>query len=262
MDKKVIIAFSFATIMLIAGLSGLIYYNPEASDKNIKTPKLESYINKYNLRNIESISHKSTFMTETPAISGTTTTNNTVTMDYTFYRGSNNVTGQLLHVYVNGKLEHESLLVNSTGLNGNITVVPLYSKSGNYNITTLSNNIKTGKSVNNDVYVDLQARYSWGPNGKALAFTQDMTELLIAVLLVSIAIAGLATMGFLAAILAIGTAVIGLYDSWGGNNGVFFFVAHYWYGNYAWINSPYNQVPNDLKEYGSDTLTIYNGDLQ
>ena len=258
MDKKVIIAFSFATIVLIAGLSGLIYYNPEASDKNIKTPKLESYINKYNLRNIESISHKSTFMTETPAISGTTTTNNTVTMDYTFYRGSNNVTGQLLHVYVNGKLEHESLLVNSTGLNGNITVVPLYSKSGNYNITTLSNNIKTGKSVNNDVYVDLQAIYSWGPNGKALAFTQDMTELLLAVLGVGGLLAGAVLLG---EILAIGFTVIGLYDAWGGANGVFFFVAHYWYGTYAWINSPYNQVPNDLKEYGSDTLTIYNGNL-
>ena len=61
-------------------------------------------------------------------------------MNYTLYRGNNNVTGELLNVYVNGKLEHRSLLINSTELNNNFTVVPLYSKSGNYNVTVLNTN--------------------------------------------------------------------------------------------------------------------------
>ena len=34
---------------------------------------------------------------------GNTTSNNTVIMNYTLYKGNNNVTGELLNVYVNGK---------------------------------------------------------------------------------------------------------------------------------------------------------------
>ena len=70
------------------------------------------------------------------------------------------------------------------------------------------------------------------------------------------------TVGLISIILAIGVATILLYDELGGGKGVFFFSSHTWYGGVEWINSPYNQVPNDLKNYGSYPITLYNGDLQ
>ncbi len=258
-NNKVIIAISFATIMIMVGFTGLMYYNPENNTGNkINIPKLGYYINKYDLKAVHSMNNIIPF--NNPDVANSTS-NNTIKMSYTFYNGTNNVTGTLLKIYENGKLLHESLLVNKTdNKNYNYSVIPLYSKSGNYNITEITNN--TNATDKNDVYVDLQAIYSRGSNGCAIAFTQDMTGLLIAVLLAGAVLAGVATAGVLAAILSLGAILIGLYDGWGGKNGVFFFVAHYWWWTYAWINSPYNQVPNDLKDYGSYTVTLYNGDLQ
>ena len=265
MDRKTIIAFSFATNRLGAGLVGLVYYNPEIHSDNynhINIPKLGHYVHEYNLRDTGSVSHRSTFRNETPATNGSNTTgNNTIIMNYTLYRGNNNVTGELLNVYVNGKLEHRSLLINSTELNNNFTVVPLYSKSGNYNVTVLNtNNTKNATGNNPNVYVDLQAILSYGTNGNALAFSQDMTELLGTVLTVGAIIAAGPTAGLVSAILLIGVATIGLYDWWGGGNGVFFFV--HTDPTYAWINSPYNQVPYEYKNGGSYPVTLYNGELQ
>ena len=62
--------------------------------------------------------------------------------------------------------------------------------------------------------------------------------------------------------LGIGMGTILLYDELGGGNGVFFFTHTGILYQYAWINSPYNQVPNDLKNYGSSPVILYNGDLQ
>ncbi len=273
MDRKTIIAFSFATNRLGAGFVGLVYYNPEIHNDNynhINIPKLGHYIHEYGLKDTGSVSHRSTFRNEKPATNGgNTTSNNTVIMNYTLYRGNNNVTGELLNVYVNGRLEHRSLLINSTELNNNFTVVPLYSKSGNYNVTVLNtnntnntNNTKNATGNNPNVYVDLQAILSYGTNGNALAFSEDMTVVLLGLLTVGVAIAATLTFGLAAVILTIGAVTIGAYNSFGGNNGVFFFSSHTWYGGIEWINSPYNQVPNDLKNYGSCPITLYNGDLQ
>ncbi len=275
MDRKTIIAFSFATNRLGAGLVGLVYYNPEIHSDNynhINIPKLGHYVHEYNLKDTGSVSHRSTFRNEKPATNGgNTSSNNTVIMNYTLYRGNNNVTGELLNVYVNGKLEHRSLLINSTELNNNFTVVPLYSKSGNYNVTVLNtnttNNTKNATGNNPNVYVDLQAIYSLGSGGAALAFNQEMTEVLLYVLGVGVAIAGVAALVtvaasvIVAAILSIGIGTIVLYDELGGGNGVFFFT-HTGIFPYAWINSPYNQVPNEYKNYGSSNVILYSGDLQ
>ncbi|WP_298406975.1 hypothetical protein [Ferroplasma sp.] len=278
MDRKTIIAFSFATNRLGAGLVGLVYYNPEIHSDNynhINIPKLGHYVHEYNLKDTGSVSHRSTFRNETPAANGgNTTSNNTIIMNYTLYRGNNNVTGELLNVYVNGKLEHRSLLINSTELNNNFTVVPLYSKSGNYNVTVLNtnttNNTKNATGNNPNVYVDLQAIYSLGSGGAALAFNQEMTDTLMAVIAIEGAIETIiAALIFpiaaviVAALVSIGETVIALFDEYGGNNGIFFYYTHsWWQSNYVWINSPSNQVPNNFKNYGSCPVTLYNGDLQ
>ena len=231
MDRKTIIAFSFATNRLGAGLVGLVYYNPEIHSDNynhINIPKLGHYIHEYGLKDTGSVSHRNTFRNEKPATNGgNTSSNNTIIMNYTLYRGNNNVTGELLNVYVNGKLEHRSLLINSTELNNNFTVVPLYSKSGNYNVTVLNtnttNNTKNATGNNPNVYVDLQAIQSYGTNGNALAFNKEMTYVLLYVIGVGVAISFFATAGLVALILTIGAATIALYDELGGNNGVFSF---------------------------------------
>ena len=60
MDRKTIIAFSFATNRLGAGLVGLVYYNPEIHSDNynhINIPKLGHYVHEYNLRDTGSVSH-------------------------------------------------------------------------------------------------------------------------------------------------------------------------------------------------------------
>lgn len=118
--------------MFVAGFAGLFYYSPQINNSKVETHQLDYYVNGYNLKNVGSFKHKSIFSSATPAISGANATNNTVTMNYTLYIGQNNVTGKRLQVYVNGDLENESLLINSTELNRNITEVPIYSKSGNY----------------------------------------------------------------------------------------------------------------------------------
>ena len=269
MDRKTIIAFSFATNRLGAGFVGLVYYNPEIHNDNynhINIPKLGHYIHEYGLKDTGSVSHRSTFRNEKPATNGgNTTSNNTVIMNYTLYRGNNNVTGELLNVYVNGRLEHRSLLINSTELNNNFTVVPLYSKSGNYNVTVLNtntnNNTKNATGNNPNVYVDLQAIYSLGTGGEALAFNQEMTEVLLYVLGIGFAISLYVSAGLVALIISIGIGTILLYDELGGGNGVFFFT-HTGIFPYAWINSPYNQVPNEYKNYGSSNVILYSGDLQ
>jgi len=145
-------------------------------------------------------------------------------------------------------------------------VVPLYSKSGNYNVTVLNTNTtnttKNATGNNPNVYVDLQAIYSLGSGGEALAFNQEMTYVLLYVLGVGVAISAFATAGLVALIIGIGMGTILLYDELGGGNGVFFFTHTGILYQYAWINSPYNQVPNDLKNYGSSPVILYSGDLQ
>lgn len=55
------------------------------------------------------------------------------------------------------------------------------------------------------------------------------------------ALSGAAVLAVLVAILVVGAGLTHLYDSYGGGNGVFFFIAHYsgWFSwwTYAWINS-------------------------
>ncbi len=142
-NKKTIIAILFATIMVMAGFTGLMYYNHESNDKNkINIPKLGHYIKKYNFKEVDSISHRLTINNTNPDIANGTNKNTTMSMDYTLYNGTNNVTGSLLHIYKNGKLLHESLLVNSTdNKNYNYSVIPLYSKSNSYNIINISTSI-------------------------------------------------------------------------------------------------------------------------
>jgi len=264
MDRKTLMAYLSAGIILMVGFGGLIYYNPAVHDNKIQTHELGHYIREYYLKELGNVSHKSTFRTESSNVAGVKAINNTIRMNYTFYMGSNNVTGELLNVYLNGKLIHRSLLINSTKLNGNITIIPLYSLSGNYNTITLFNsaNSKNKKGTGGSyVYVNLKGIYSWGTNGNALAFTQDMTDLLLSIMAAGIPISALASVGILSVVFAVGASTIGLYDAWGGDNGVFFFSENFLFFAFAWINSPYNHVPSYLRDDGSYPLTVYNGEL-
>ena len=86
MDRKTIIAFSFATNRLGAGLVGLVYYNPEIHNDNynhINIPKFGHYIHEYGLKDTGSVSHRSTFRNEKPATNGgNTSSNNTIIILY------------------------------------------------------------------------------------------------------------------------------------------------------------------------------------
>ena len=241
-NKKIIIAISFATIMVMVGFTGLMYYNPENNHGNkVTIPKLGHYIEKYNFKEVDSISHTTIFNNTNPDVANNTNKNTTITMGYTLYNGTNNVTGTLLHVYKNDKLFHESLMVNSTdNKSSNYSVIPLYSKSGNYNITEITNNtinhiIKNNK--NNNIspaysYGQVHNIYSTGYLGWFLSFNNaatqnlvtDMTFLSILVAWLGVMPGGVGTIiAFLAsAILAIGAYAITNLNIAGGLHGVYF----------------------------------------
>lgn len=50
-----------------------------------------------------------------------------------------------------------------------------------------------------------------------------MTDLLLSIMAAGIPISALASVGILSVVFAVGASTIGLYDAWGGDNGVFFF---------------------------------------
>ena len=75
------------------------------------------------------------------------------------------------NVYVNGKLEHRSLLINSTELNNNFTVPPTIIIAPTKPTVAIAAN--GAPAINTNVYVDLQAILSYGYGGEALAFNQE-----------------------------------------------------------------------------------------
>lgn len=249
MDRKTIIALSFGTIVILASFAGMAYYsNGEAHGENVKINTLNHYIKEYDLKAIKTITHKNTLDTVVPATMQNKTDNNTVIMRYTFYKGSKNVTGQLLHIYIDGKLIHESLLLNSSeGKNYNYTVATLYSISGKLNTFVINNNkIDNSKNtslvltnVHNKInpayaYNQVCNIYSTGIFGWFLSFNNDATQNLITDmtslsllagylgLMLGFSVVG-SVIAFLAsAILAIGAYAINNLNNAGGLHGVYF----------------------------------------
>lgn len=265
-NRKIMVALLLATIMIMGGFMGLMYFNHENNtvDKT-HIPELNYYLNKYDFKDFHNVCHTTVFNNANDVNAVTDVSNNTVlTMSYTFYNGTDNVSGELLHIYKNGQLFHESLLVNNThGNNYNYSVIPLYSKSGNYNITILNHNVNKAsvKGISSDVYIDLYATRSTGPSGWACAFSESNTEVLITYIGAIGALSGIGSMGALAAIAVIGAATIAFFDEEGGNNGVYFYEAHAWFVPYTWINAPASAVPNSYNEYGSHRVTLYEGNI-
>jgi hypothetical protein len=250
MKRKTIIAFLFATIMVIARFSGLFFYSSQvAENSHAKAYSLDHYIAKYNFREARSESHNIAFNGPRPATSNSNTVANNMTdMAYTFYNGNNNITGELLHIYVKGKLEHESLIVNNTNSKlYNYTVIPLYSRSGNYHIFninrhTLKTAPRTIKTVGNGSkivpeysYSQCHTHYSTGLLGWFLSFNNVATHKLVADMTTAEILTGFLSfilaifflvpgfIAFLAAtILAIGAYEISNLNDAGGLHGVYF----------------------------------------
>ena len=268
MKRKTIIAFLFATIMVIAGFSGLFFYSSQvAENSHAKAYSLDHYIAKYNFREARSESHNIAFNGPRPATTNSNTVANNMTdLAYTFYNGNNNITGELLHIYVKGKLEHESLIVNNTNSKlYNYTVIPLYSRSGNYHIFninrhTLKTAPRTIKTVGNGrkivpeySYSQVCNIYSTGVSGWFLSFNNAATQNLITDMTSISALTGWMgvmfgytvigpVIAFLAAtIIAIGAYEIGNLNDAGGLHGVYFDGP---YGALANYGTPWtHQVP-------------------
>jgi len=259
-NKKIIIAISLATIMVMVGFTGLMYYNTETNTNNkINIPKLGYYINQYDFKDVHSMNKIISF--NNPDVANNTS-NNTIKMSYTFYNGTDNVTGTLLKIYKNGKLLHESLLINSTtSKEHNCTVVPLYSKTNNYKIIEATNTTNATPSLNtNDVCVDLYGTYYRGSDGRASAFNQVMTEALITLMTDGATDGGLLFPLF-GVVMLFGIGFIQFVDYAGGSHGMYFYFHYEWWGGYPWLNAPANSVPWDFQNYGSATFTFYRGCL-
>ncbi len=199
-----------------------------------------------------------------------TKTSTNLTLQYTFYNSSlKGVSGYSLEVFMNGTLTGRALIVNVTNESASTyQVIPIYDKNNNYKTITF-NSSSNGTStinpsnsiVNPSVYVTLIATVSAGPSGFAYAFNQQMTELLLAIMAAGGAVGGLATAGLFAAIAGIGLVAIGLYDSWGGDNGVYLVNGHNRIFTGWLINSPYSAVPNSYSSYCSHSVIEYQGNI-
>ena len=197
---------------------------------------------------------------DAPFLAGINMTNKVFNTTWTSYNStSGNIHGLAVTESVNGKIIHQAILV---GNETNITLIPIYSSSGNYNILHLgsnpnsSNQIKNG-NISSEVWVNFQAYLLTNGYG----YNQQMTMTLLTILTVIAALGGLAGQPEIAAALVIGDAVIAWYDYMGGDNGIS--ITSYSYQVLWWtetgyaINAPFD--PSGSNVIG--IVTVWSGNI-
>ena len=255
-NNIVILVASLVVLMGFLGLSYNLQHN--SSNQDNYRHSVNYYLKSYDFKELSSLS--STRYTFDPF--STNESNDSASIHYTFFKGGQNITGTEVTIYIDGSLVHRSLLVNNSNrFADNLTIFTTYSKNNNYDIIHVSN--VTGKNssafrnsyngFSNAVYIDLQA-YALS-NG--VGFNQQETVTLLTLMGMDAALGGLASVGILGALFALGTAVIGWYDAMGGYNGVSVVWGTYLFVPYVWINAPFDPS-------GSNVLyieTLFQGNI-
>lgn len=180
-----------------------------------------------------------------------------VNISYVEFSSLNGMKGLLAKVTVDGTIAHESLVLERTSKNNisSLTIIPIVSTSGKYNSITITNDSSVSHETTylNSVYIDLQA-YALS-NG--VGFNQAETVTLITLMGMDAALGGLASVGTLAALFALGAGVMAWYDNMGGSNGVSITWGTVWFIPYVWINAPFDPAGSNVLF----TETLFQGNV-
>ncbi len=260
-NKKIIIAILFATVMIMAGFTGLMYYKPENKLQS-KNNIIQSTMNEYSLKNINEMKQYE--------IKSKSNANN-VRIVETFYKGSL-YKGYTLSTYTNNKLQ-SSLFVIMNNNETNFVIIPV--KSDTLKNTMIINNktLADMNSKSNNITPDtaallcyslyLKLNSNGNLKGEVISLDQLNTGRLLnylglgftlsgvarvllgsAAKITSVALSALAkTLTYAFAVGFITAVVIKTVDGYGGNVGVY--IGY----NTGWFNVPYpifsyNPVPN------------------
>jgi hypothetical protein len=271
-NRKAIIAFLFATIMVIAGFAGLIYYNPQNNSKTSNANIINGIADEYHLI-------KTNKMHESKMNIKSNNDIKALKMVETFYNGLNSK-GYILSPYVNNAIK-SSLFIIFSNNDRSLIIVPIKSnilKSTEiFNINNMLNN-KSNKSLCSTITPDtahllcysFYAEFNSNLNirGAAFSFDNENALRLTTYLASGTAISGIIgkLIGRLAGTVAssvldtlsdvllyafaagvITGSIIGLVNAYGG------FVGVYMGYNTGWFNIPYpifsyNPVPGSYIE--------------
>lgn len=255
-NKKFIIAISFATIMVMVGFTGLMYYNNENNNKtNTNICAIVNNIaEKYKVKNINEMNQNNI--------------NKDIRMVETFYKG-NSYKGYVLSEYINNTLK-SSVFVIMNNNETNFIITPV--KSDILNKPIIINANTTDNKTKNNITPDTAALICYdtylkisGGKGVIISLNQENTERLIVYLTTggSFATASRIMVGKLAGSIAssllsalidaldilivvdlVGAGVIAATDAYGGLVGVYFGMQEGWF-NIPYPIYSYNPVPSD-----------------
>ncbi|MHB8552203.1 MAG: hypothetical protein ACYDAO_01285, partial [Thermoplasmataceae archaeon] len=119
-------------------------------------------VGKQNLNLVNSISNNTKIKNDAPFLAGVNTSNQIINMTWNSYNSTNGkIHGLAVTVTLNGKLVRQAIMISSSK---NMTVISIYSSSGNYKVISTSTNNSGSSQKNNsngnsnpNVCVDLKA---------------------------------------------------------------------------------------------------------
>ena len=261
---KYLKAITIITIVVMLMSSIMIAENVNVNYTHInqagKNGSLNTVLSKYGLNPVHQDSTSTKVGNDAPFLAGINMTDKVLNTTWTSYNStSDNIHGLAVTESVNGKIIHQAILV---GNETNMTLIPIYSSSGNYNILRLGYNSSTSNQINNrnvsnQVWVNFQAYKLTNGYG----YNQQMTMTLLKILTVIAALGGLAGQPEIVAALVIGDAVIGWYDYMGGENGIsitsFSYQVLWWTETGYAINAPFD--PSGSNVIG--IITVWSGNI-
>ena len=217
---------------------------------------------KHHLNLVNSMSNNTKIKNDAPFLAGSNVSNEAMNITWDSYNSSSaNVHGLAVTITMNGKLFHQAIMINSTN---NMTLIPIYSSSGNYKILSTSFNNSSSQKTNSNVgpslYIDMTAYLL--SNG--IGFNQQMFDTFMTGFaftgIIESALSGPAA-GFVGAAFLLGGAIFTWYDEMGGQNGISF--TTYTIG-IGWFSYTGTQINAPFDPYGSNVegiITLYQGNI-
>ncbi len=270
MDRKTIIAFSFATIMVAAGFTGLLYYNN--MENNSRTSgnagRVNVIANKYNLI-------KANKMHESNINIKSNDTMKSLQIVETFYNGTNSK-GYILSLYVNNIMKSSTFIIISNN-NTLFHIVPIKSNILKSAETLNISNISTNKSASPNIVTpdaahllcfSFYVKFTSGKiKGEALSFNNENTGRLesyivlggsisslvgavgakLAGVLAAATLDALKTIAVVFAAMVVTAAIIESVNAYGGYAGIYLGFEDGWF-NVPYPIFSYNPLPSSFTD--------------
>ena len=235
-----------SSTVILTGNSG----NKTVSVEFGKNGSLSYLMGRYDLYQVNQVSNTTKFGNVAPLLVGINMSHKELTTTWTILNSSSNDShGYVVTIAVGGHAIHQTLVI---GAANETSIIPIYSTTGNYNITHITSNLTGNHSrkVSTDVKFVLK-EYTLVNNG--IGFNQGSTVTLEGLLAIGAGVTAYETAGLAALILIFGVATIRWYDNMGGDHGVYFGNQMIWFIPVYWINAPFN--PNSPGVLGCSIIS-------